>query len=207
KIFGRNKKEPEAYHALSQLTLAINNRKISKKAIIIHLFGKNPMISDAILSLIPYKFRKFFENLLESFFKRLFIGMCFLHSENSSDIIIKQNEKNYEFIGKKKFNSFVIYLKLLFNLLKNIKNTGLLPIPFLGGVSLPGSSVHFGASLSVNSEGILRTNINGELIAAPLVYIADSSSLPDIPAGSYTLSIMANAYRIGNIVAKYESER
>jgi hypothetical protein len=199
KIFGSTQKEDE-YHSLSQLTLTVDNRKITKRAVVIHLFGKNPMINDAVLTLFPLRWQATLEKMLYPFFSRFFIGMCFLHSDDSGEIHVKDDGKTTEFKSKRRVDIFRVYLRLLWALLMRVKETGLLPIPGVGGVSLPGSSVHIGSSIPIDGESILSSNNMGQLNSFRSVYVADAASLPDIPAGSYTLSIMANAHRIGSIV-------
>ena len=199
KIFGPMRKE-EGFHSLSQLTLAVDNRKITKKAIVIHLFGENPIISDAALSLFPARWHSMLEKALSPLFCRLFIGMCFLHSDDSAEILVKDDGKITKFSSKREGSVSRIYVRLLWFLLTHIKKTGLLPIPGVGGVSLPGSSVHIGSSIPINGQSALNTDNSGRLTHSHSVYVADAASLPDIPAGSYTLSIMANAHRIGKIV-------
>jgi len=199
KIFGRTSKEEE-YHSLSQLTLTIDDRKITKKAAVMHLFGKNPMITDAVLSFFPSRWRTTLEKIFHPFFSRFFIGMCFLHSDDSGEIHVRDDGKKTKFTSNRKRSVFRIYIQLLWLLLIHIKKTGLLPIPVIGGVDLPGSSVHIGSSTPINGSTHLSTNSDGELTSFESVHVADAASLPDIPAGSFTLSIMANAHRIGRIV-------
>jgi len=202
KISGGTIKDNEDYHTLSQLTVTVDNRTITKKAIVIHLFGKNPMIEDAALSLFPRWLRSMLSKLLAPVLKRLYVGMCFLHSDDSASIQVEDHGAYAEFSSKRKCSVFIIYWRLLGFLLRHIKKTKLLPIPGISKVTLPGSSVHIGASLSSNNTSDLATNKAGQLVSSPLVYVADAASLPDIPAGSYTLSIMANAHRIGSITGK-----
>lgn len=201
KIPGKFLAEKDTYHSLSQLTLAINKRSISKKAVILHLFGYNPLIRDALLSVFPKQLQPALTAFISSLAQRLFIGMCFLHSDDSATIAIQDDGKTTHFIGKpNRLKSLYLYWKLLWHLLINAPKTGLLPIPLPGAIGLPGSSVHIGGSLPIEGKGPLSTTTDGQLTACPSVYIADAASLPDIPAGSYTLSLMANAYRIGKKV-------
>ncbi len=100
KIFGRTWKDEE-YHSLSQLTLTINNRKITKKAAVMHLFWKNPMITDAVLSFFPSRWRTTLEKTFHPFFSRFFVGMCFLHSDDSGEIHVQDDGKTTRFTGKR----------------------------------------------------------------------------------------------------------
>ncbi|MCH2038619.1 MAG: GMC family oxidoreductase, partial [Rickettsiales bacterium] len=179
------------YHALSQLTLTVKNRSISRNAIVIHLFGKNPLIEDVIKHKLPKWLFSMFRRLL---LDRLYIGMCFLHSKDSSDIEVSHQKDTTTFKGKKQRSYPIRYFKLLLFFIRRIFTFRLLPIPLVGGMDKAGSSIHYGASVTVTDKGNLENN--------PQVYVADAASLPEIPAGSYTLTIMANAYRIGRNASK-----
>jgi choline dehydrogenase-like flavoprotein len=56
-------------------------------------------------------------------------------------------------------------------------------------------------------EGPHGTNTYGELIAAPGVFIAHGAAFPSLPANYPTLTIMANADRIGRHVASRRPTR
>lgn len=198
RIFG-HAYDDEAYHALSQLTLAVKRPNISRNAVLVHFFGKNPAIQAAVLSLFPERWRGVMGRLCAPVLRRVLIGMCFLHSEDSAAIRMRDDGETMTLSSKRSFHAFRIYLRLCVFFLMQVRKTGLLPIPGAGGVSLPGSSVHYGASMPIGGTGALSTDQEGRLNALPSVSIADAASLPDIPAGSYTLSIMANAYRIGRL--------
>lgn len=175
----------EKFHALSQLTLTINRRDISRKLIVIHLFGQNPAIEAAAFSFVPRPLHTMVKWLLA----RVYIGMCFLHSEDSGEIHLREESNTAVFTGHKHPKAPLIQLRLLMFLAARVWKTGLLPIPAVGGLTPPGSSVHYGASLDVDAIGKLHNHSQ--------VFVADAAALPDIPAGSFTLSIMAHAYRVG----------
>ena len=69
-----------------------------------------------------------------------------------------------------------------------------------------GSSIHYGGTIPMIEEG-------GELTVTPScrlrgtksVYLADGSVLPYLPAKALTLTLMANAERVGTIVSKVSS--
>lgn len=154
-----------------------------------HLFGKNPAIADAVVSPFPTFLRPAIKRLLTPLLSRLYIGMCFLHSDDSATIHVQETSDETLYEGCPRRGTRRRYFRLLWFMYRNFSKTGLLPIPVPGALSLPGSSVHYGASLPVDEKGRLSD--------VPSVSIADAAGLPDIPAGSYTLSIMAQAHRIG----------
>lgn len=74
----------------------------------------------------------------------------------------------------------------------------------LGAYALPGASlatagtdVHLGGLFPMGSPDRHGTSRYGELNAAPGIHIVDGASLPTVPAKYTTLTIMANADRIG----------
>ena len=64
-----------------------------------------------------------------------------------------------------------------------------------------GSSIHYAGSFPMAHDGPpLTTRPTGQLRAAPLVYLADGSTFPNLPTKSITFTLMANANRIGGLL-------
>jgi choline dehydrogenase-like flavoprotein len=79
----------------------------------------------------------------------------------------------------------------------------------LGARALPGATLgtagtdaHLGAVFPMGAVAPHGTNVLGELHAAPGVHLVDGSVLPTIPSKFTTLTIMANADRIGRSLAE-----
>jgi choline dehydrogenase-like flavoprotein len=79
----------------------------------------------------------------------------------------------------------------------------------MGGLMLPGASlaqpgtdVHFAGLFPMGADAPYGTSENGELVAAPGVFVVDGSVLPTLPSKYVTLTIMANADRIGRLVGQ-----
>jgi choline dehydrogenase-like flavoprotein len=74
----------------------------------------------------------------------------------------------------------------------------------LGLYRLPGSTVAYPPGSESHHAGTLpmgeTTTRAGEIIGAPGLYVADGSALPNLPAKHHTLTVMANADRIGRHV-------
>lgn len=186
--------EKNGYHGLSQLTTSINHRGLTKKAMLIHWFGKNPAIDGAVVALFPKPLRPAVARVLMPVLSRLFIGMCFLHSDDSATLHLQQKQERFICTGYPHKQMRWRYIKLLTFLYRRVLKTGILPIPVPGALSLPGSSVHYGASVAVDAKG--------RIAQCPAVIVADAAGLPEIPAGSYTLSIMAHAHRVTTEAAR-----
>jgi choline dehydrogenase-like flavoprotein len=75
----------------------------------------------------------------------------------------------------------------------------------LGGIALPGSMQIFQPGADVHYAGPLAMGRHsdrlGEIHGAPGVHIVDGAALPGVPARNPTLTIMANADRIGTALA------
>jgi choline dehydrogenase-like flavoprotein len=77
----------------------------------------------------------------------------------------------------------------------------LIPRSFTAGA--PGTDIHYAASLPmVFQPRPGQCDHVGQLSGMAGVYVADGASLSELPAKSHTLTIMANADRIGRAIAK-----
>ena len=75
--------------------------------------------------------------------------------------------------------------------------TGLVPIPLYRRKRLPGQSMHFGGSFPMTAAPTgMQSDLLGRVGGLQRVHVTDAAVFPSIPAGSYTLTIMANAARI-----------
>ena len=126
-------------------------------------------------------------------------GGIFLYiDENlSSSLIIK--EKNIQIPGRKSDNKrsrkaiFILFLKLL--------KAGVLTFPFLGTKKKYGNSNHYGSQFPLNDNSNPNsTDSFGRLEVFNNVHIVDSSVLPYLEPGPITLTVMANSYRITDMV-------
>jgi choline dehydrogenase-like flavoprotein len=78
----------------------------------------------------------------------------------------------------------------------------------LGAWSLPGAMIappgidaHFGGLFPMGLDAVHGTSRHGELNSAPGLFIVDAAAHPEMPAKFNTLTIMANADRIGRHLA------
>ncbi|HEY5594824.1 MAG TPA: GMC oxidoreductase, partial [Nitrospiria bacterium] len=77
----------------------------------------------------------------------------------------------------------------------------LLPGGFVSGS--PGSDVHYACTVPMKTEPSPNEAFpDGQVAGLPGVYVVDGSALSSLPAKAHTLTIMANADRIGRIIAR-----
>lgn len=74
-----------------------------------------------------------------------------------------------------------------------------------GAVAKPGTDAHLGGLFPMGAAQPEGTNTLGELAHAPGLHLVDGSVLPAIPSKPTTLTIMANADRIGRALAANHS--
>lgn len=69
-------------------------------------------------------------------------------------------------------------------------------------LSPPGDDIHYAGTIPMReSPKANETRTSGEVAGLPGVYVADSSSFPSLPPKLPTLTVMANADRIGALIA------
>jgi choline dehydrogenase-like flavoprotein len=69
-------------------------------------------------------------------------------------------------------------------------------------VSPPGSDIHYAGSLPMRANPARgELSRNGEVHGFDGLYVADASALPELSSKSHTLTMMANADRIGRHIA------
>jgi len=192
----------EYVNTLSQIFFEIFDKKISKRFIHGQLYLYNSLYKKELAKyLFPIKF--FFPKFFNRFVSRFAILQVYLHSEDSSKINFfynhkKPNEINLEEIKNEKTN--IIIKKILKKIKKNTGIIGLQPINLMSKTLRIGQSYHCGGTLPMNKKklGKIHTDILGRPNNLKRIHCIDSSILPTVPATTITLSVMANAYRIGH---------
>lgn len=83
---------------------------------------------------------------------------------------------------------------------RGLAGAGLSPLLPARRLNPPGSAFHAGATLPMaRSPGPGQSDILGRPAGFQRLHLIDASSLPAIPATTITLSVMANAHRIGSL--------
>lgn len=85
-------------------------------------------------------------------------------------------------------------------LARHWRGLGALPLPG-GKLAMPGTDAHFAGTLPMGGSGANGTSVLGELRGLEGLHIVDGAVLPSLPSKHATLTIMANADRIGRALA------
>jgi hypothetical protein len=128
---------------------------------------------------------------------RLVTFLVYLPEERSGMIKIQKESKGQilEIIERSNIRNFELTPWIKFWLSMLLK--GIFILPLIGTKLTTGGGNHIGKSrLNISNFGSPITNKNGQLYKHQLVYVVDGSSLPAVPAGPITFSIMANARQV-----------
>ncbi len=117
--------------------------------------------------------------------------------------VLKNNEDKLEINKIKNNKTFSKIVKLIIKFIKNRKTLKMFPIFPLVKIDNPGGGNHYGGSFPMSKNPKkFQSDTLGRPYGFKKVHIVDSTIFPTFPAQNSTLTIMANAHRIG---ANYDS--
>ncbi|PIN75604.1 hypothetical protein COV18_02040 [Candidatus Woesearchaeota archaeon CG10_big_fil_rev_8_21_14_0_10_37_12] len=204
-INGASEVTKEKLHSLTQLYLEIFDKKISPYSIHAQIYTYN----DLYKTFFKKKLGKLYNILqkpLELLMGRIIYIKFYLHSYSSSEMKLQLKKGNPDTVtissAINKSTKQTIK-KMTFKFLKNFRLLGFIPMTPMLKISKPGGANHYGCSfpMSANPKNN-ESDILGRPYGLKRTHIVDSSVLPSIPAQSITLTVMANAYRIGDTYKK-----
>ena len=86
---------------------------------------------------------------------------------------------------------------------RSLKRYRALLAPGAFRLSPPGDDIHYAGTIPMReSPKANETHANGEVAGLPGVYVADGGTFPSLPPKLPTLTVMANADRIGTLIAE-----
>jgi hypothetical protein len=177
-------------YALAQMFVTTQEQKASGNDFFMSVYESDSSWPERAKSISPHlaKIVPF------SVYTRLLAGIGLLSSKDSGKIILTR--KNLLLNIELKRNTFRTSVKVVAACLRlspRMIRLGLLPLPFLVKVPPVGSSYHVG-SLSFQGRPLLDSE--GRTHRDSNVHFIDGTSLPMLPTGPVTLTVMANAMRI-----------
>lgn len=202
----RYKKSPrvinENLFTLSQLFIELFDPTLNKNTINLQLYTYNDLFLSAIKNILGFTY-PLFKLPVNELLDRLLLVMGYLHSDSSSDFTIKLKKSNTtsKLLIKSKINKSVVktingVYEKIYNNRDSFKS---FPIPGITSIPKPGYGSHSGGSFPMRKNPKeFETDILGRPTGFSKVHIVDSTIFPSIPATTITLTIMANAYRIGS---------
>ena len=200
--FGKNFNNDEQHHTLTQAHAYFEKNIKYDIGKIHHEIKYDPKIIKLSLKKQFGFLHKFIPSIL---IKRIFVITGFINSDNSTFIgKIRKHDLGIDILVKRK-NKKQINSEIMSQLKILGKNFDFFAIKFFLKLGNFGRGFHIGGSLPMLDENKIKqdnknnlyTKKNGELKKFPNVYIIDATNFTNIPAGSVSLTIMANALRIG----------
>jgi choline dehydrogenase-like flavoprotein len=190
----------EALHTLSQLFLEILDPAISPRAVHLQIYTYSNLIRDAVRHALG-RFRLNFDFLAAPLEERLVVAQGFMHSDDSSKIAVTLRQSpNIRLELKAEINPRVraTVRKVAGKLMRNVRHLGVAPVLPMVHVAEPGRSYHGGGTFPMREQpGPFESDTLGRPHGWRRVHTVDATILPSIPATTITLSVMANAHRIG----------
>jgi choline dehydrogenase-like flavoprotein len=186
------------YHSSCQLMAEHKDEVSEPHRTHLQFYFYNEIFQRILFHRLP--FLHYIRPALMPIFRHLGVVQGFLHSDSSARMTLQKMENGgFELsLSKQAPKTMKILRPILWKLCK----AGLIPLLPALQIKLPGQSFHNGGSFPMQAAGgPLTTEPNGKLRGFGRVYIADSSAFPNIPATTITLTIMANAYRVGDVNA------
>ena len=135
--------------------------------------------------------------ILKFFLKRMMVAIGYIDGDDSPSIKMNLLEDGSLFsdlnlTGKSYKERDQVIKRSIKRLSVNIRKHGLIPLPFLAQIAVPGEGVHFGSSIPMGNN----SDLLGRPVGSKNIHVVDSSVLPSIAPGPMTFTVMANAMRI-----------
>jgi choline dehydrogenase-like flavoprotein len=188
-------------NTLAQLFIELDDARVSGYTVHMQLYGYNDLMLSPLARRVPLPAAKL-ERLLQPLLGRLLVVQGYLHSAESPGLSIRRDADRVRVVGERGTVGTARVKRLVRRLAASGRLLGMLPMPGLAQVGLPGKGNHIGGSLPMRrAPAELETDTLGRPPGWRRVHVVDASVLPSIPATTVTISVMANAHRIATLVA------
>lgn len=184
-------------HTLAQVFIEVEDTQLSPYPMHLQLYTYNDLYANAMRSMFGpvYPLVSLPASVMLG---RLMVIQGYLHSNVSSTasitltngkLVLRRNENP---VAKRSVKSIARMLT------RNRNSLGFAPITPMLKVGDVGQGAHIGGTFPMReTPGSFESDIVGRPHGARRIHLVDGSVLPSIPSTTVTLSIMANAYRIG----------
>jgi choline dehydrogenase-like flavoprotein len=199
---GRTGREPG--HTLAQTSIVLDDPSVCANPIHITLYTYNDGLSERARASHP-RLSALLGPALDSVTRRLAIGICFFHSEDSDRVATRWDQHDQSVCLDPVLNPTTPATVGRFQraLRRSLGRIGLVPLASLAEVAPPGGGFHYGASIPMSSSPAFgECDTLGRPSATRRVHVVDGSCFPSIPGGAITFSAMANSHRIASAAAR-----
>lgn len=190
--------ESSPHHTLTEAFIEIDDPSVSPYLTHSQIYGWNSFFAREMVSNYG-KGLPGSASLFRWLSRRLMVAQTFLHSAHCDEIELTlagdQTKLSASLIENSE--SRAVMRAAQTTLSRTLRKAGLHALGFAARMDAPGASFHSGGTFPMSATPTdLQTDCNGRLNGTQAVHIIDASVLPNIPATTITLSVMANAHRI-----------
>jgi choline dehydrogenase-like flavoprotein len=130
------------------------------------------------------------------------IGNLFLPGHLTDATITLKKNNTLNVTGNYMSSTFPLMKEAAYLIGKACLNLGAILVPKSFKLGAPGADIHYSSTLPMALHpSVGQTSKWGEVFGLKDIYVVDGSCLPSLPEKSHTLTIMANADRIGRYLA------
>lgn len=192
----------EGLHTLAQLFIEVEDPAISPRAAHLQVYGYNDLYSGALAGRFGMA-RSLVAPLLTPLLERLLVIQGYLHSAESrpSQVELTRGTSGERLLVRGTPDAAArgkvrAVARKLHSVRRLTRAVPLIPMLHVGA---PGSGHHIGGTFPMRrAPGPFDSDVFGRPLGLRRTHLVDASTFPSIPATTITLSIMANAHRIGS---------
>jgi choline dehydrogenase-like flavoprotein len=133
----------------------------------------------------------------------MLVGNCFLPGEFSAHRLTLSGDGRLLISGGYHDDTSVSFKEIRRRLTHGLRSYGMIVLPGSFSRAEPGSDAHYAGTVPMKTNPAPHeANRDGEVAGAAGLYVVDGAALTRLPAKAHTLTIMANADRIGRVLAR-----
>lgn len=201
---GQTGREPG--HTLAQASIVLEDPEVSANPIHLTLYTYNDGLSERARAAHP-RLTAPLGPLLDSVTRRLAVGICSMHSEDSDRIAASWAQHADSVRLDAMVNPATVATAGRFQaaLRRSLGRIGLVPLEPLAEMAPTGGGYHYGASIPMSrSPALGQSDTLGRPSGTRRIHVVDASCFPSVPGGAITFSAMANAHRIATAAVREE---
>ena len=193
--FARSKNvDRERLHTLAQVFLEIEDETVNPHKVHLQIYGYSNLLDATIAARLGL-----LKSLRPRVLERMLVVQGYLHSDSSGRLEAHLTGDRVEVVPKRNPETRAALKKVVKRLFGMAATLGAVPISPLLQETVPGRGYHSGGSFPMRaSPHAGETDTLGRPFGLQRTHIIDSSVFPTVPAGPITLTVMANAWRIGH---------
>ncbi|WP_460491386.1 NAD(P)-binding protein [Dactylosporangium cerinum] len=188
----------EGLHTLSQVFLEVFDPQLSANSIHLQIYTYNELYRRAIAAALGAAYPAF-RSVSAALLQRMLLIQGYLHSDLSGEIgLTLHRDGTLDLHGRRGPQTRPVLKKLIAKLHRHRSLLRAVPLGPTMKLGEPGRGFHCGGTLPMRRKpGDFETDPLGRPAGFERVHLVDSTVFPTITASTITLTVMANAYRIG----------